>query len=124
MVNPPSPLRSNDTPAWCTRCATKATNPATAMPPSRNNPSTMTSTHTIGLVLRAAGGTPGAPGCAYGAVAAGGYGAAGWGVGAAAPGAGVPHWLQKAPVTLAPHMVQKGIGLLTSAPVYDRPGSC
>jgi hypothetical protein len=35
----------------------------------------------------------------------------GGGAVAAAVAAGVPHWLQKVPVTLAPHVVQKGIGV-------------
>src|SRR5581483_2869158 len=67
-----------------------------------NNPRMITSTQTIGLVLR---GTADETGVTGGGIC----GAEG---GEPAPdcvAAGVPHWLQNEPATDAPHFVQKGM---------------
>src|SRR5690349_5741310 len=82
--------------------------PPMARPPNSTRPRIATSTHTRGLVLRAPGTPPEATGWGAGA----GDDPAGGGDGAAFPdaaAAGVPHWLQNAPATDAPHFVQKGM---------------
>src|SRR5690348_12829664 len=77
------------------------------------NPPRATRIHTSGLVFCAAGGgiapggIPAGAGCAAAGCAAAGWGGA-W---PAAAFAGVPHWLQNAPVTFAPQTVQNGMGI-------------